>query len=115
MKTLQRANWGEPEQAPHKLYSCAQVAFILLLWYMRLSPARCYVYCMQYAIYSNTSLEAGRKNFCVSRVRVLQVLSVRIKVAAQLKEDDAIDQSVSVSESPQDKRDRWLQEKEPFE
>ena len=26
-----------------------------------------------------------------------------------LEEDGAIDQSVSVSESPEDKRDRWLQ------
>ena len=31
-----------------------------------------HVYCTPCAIYSNTSLEAAWKNFCVSRVRVLQ-------------------------------------------
>ena len=31
-------NWGEPERAPHKRYSCARIVYILLLllllWYV---------------------------------------------------------------------------------
>ena len=60
------------------------------------SPARRYIwYCMQCAIYSNTSLEATWKNSCV---RVLQAWRLHKAVLEE------VDQSVSVSE---DKRDRW--------
>ena len=28
-------NWGEPERAPHKRYSCARIVYyIILLWYV---------------------------------------------------------------------------------
>ena len=64
-----------------------------------------YLYCTQCVIhYFNMSL-AARKNFCVSHVRVLQARGVCMKQGRILNEDGDIDRSVSVSESPEDKRD----------
>ena len=46
-------------------------------------------------------LEAAWKNFCVSRVRELQAREAA-QSSARLEEDGAVDQSVTVSELPED-------------
>ena len=70
------------------------------------------IYIAQYI--TNTSLEAAWQNFCVSCVRVLQARgSISRRLHEAMLEEDG--QSVSVSKSPDDKRDRWLKRRwKPF-
>ena len=109
-------NWGEPERAPHKQYMHARIIFIYLYYgtYVRTSPARVVLYIV-YAvrdIFQHQLRGCMKELLCVTCKGAASTRIYRRLHEAMLEEEGAIDQSVSISESPEHKRDR--RRLEPF-
>ena len=89
-------NWGEPEQAPHKY-----VYELYIYYYYGIpSPVLCCYICTLYAV-RNIFQHNHESLKILLRVPCKGAASTRRLHEATLKEDDAIDQCVSVSESPE--------------